>query len=385
MKKDDIKRAFEAVEPSAEQKQRMLDGVLYHFDNKRKSDFMKFLKPKRIIASFIMVIFVVGCIISYNYFIDIPSENTAAEGGDRTNGDEFIGGNTNTNTEDCIAPITNQFKIDDKTYILLSDEYKANVNFPLTITADDLGEKITTINSSVDASLKGRDVYDYKPAGSQAIVAVKKGDEYKLFKFLAFDSYNNNQDEDAAVYLELYGIKSASDIAKIQFIGHSEQAKLSGTMDLKAEITDKADITKFYDFYSIIKNSSDKYFEKLYNYRSQNVNTDEVPPDYIAEGGTDEPVKSSNSTGKIEYAQDTVIGAQTADIPQRLPYPTKDIGQTAPSSGSGAANMLSDSVTMRIYNQSGVYFEAEYYMKFGFISRHEVNSEFSSFLANYIK
>lgn len=374
MKQDDIKKAFHDIQPSDSQKQRMLNNILYHSDKNRKVDFMKLLKPKMIAAALAFIVFAAGGIFTFNNLNIDPLQNNTEGDMLATDGDDVA---TDPGREDYVAIITDQFKIEDKTYYLLSDDFKAAYGFPQIVSQEDIGEKITTINSSVDESLIGCEVYEYRPAGSQAVVAVEKNNEYKLFKFLSFDSYNNNQDEDTAAYLELYGIKSAADIAKIQFIGHSEEAKLNGVLDIKSEITDRADITKFYDFYSVIKNSSDKYFEKLYGFRNEINNdvsvdmpTDQVAPDYA--GGADEPV--TNAGDQVEYAEDLVIGNALM----------VDKGETSPSSGS-AAGALSNSVTIRIYNQSGVYFETEYYPNLGFISRHEVNSEFADFLADFIK
>lgn len=113
---------------------------------------------------------------------------------------------------------------------------------------------------------------------------------------------------DAAAYLNLYGIKSAGDIQKIQFIGHSEQAKLNHTVDVKAEITDKAEIAKFYNFYSVLKDSSDKYFDALYKAREEIVKNNEngaappdtVPPDYKEGNRSDQPVVD---IAEPDYAQ----------------------------------------------------------------------------------
>ena len=44
------------------------------------------------------------------------------------------------------------------------------------------------------------------PPQEIVVVAVKKEQEDKLFKFFQIDSYINNEDEDVKVYLELYGI-----------------------------------------------------------------------------------------------------------------------------------------------------------------------------------
>ena len=96
------------------------------------------------------------------------------------------------------------------------------------------------------------------------MVAVKREDSWQLFRFLSFESYINNKDEDARAYLELYGIYSADDLEKILFIGHSERAKLENRMEILAELTDMDRIKTFYDYYSAIPDSSERYFDKLF-------------------------------------------------------------------------------------------------------------------------
>jgi hypothetical protein len=250
--------------------------------------------------------------------------------------------------------IKDQFKIGNKNYIILSEEQKKKFGFASTISISDVGPSITTITTSVDADLKGLEVYKYLPAAGEAVVAVKKDNEYRLFKFLSFDSYNNNQDEDVISYLELYGINSAADITKIQFIGHSDKAKMEGRLDLLKEITDKGTISEFYNYYSVIRNTSEAYFDKLFNYKDSKGETKDTTP---------EPTRLSPDS--------------------KASAPSDEGGKEVKGSPGRAANALNNSLTIRMYNQEGVYFQVEYYPNIGFISRHEVNKEFASFLRNY--
>ena len=127
--------------------------------------------------------------------------------------------------EDAPAMFIDQFQIDNRHYILLTDDLREDYGLPATVDESDIGEKITDIGSSPDKSLTGRGVYRYVPAGCEAVVAVRKDEGYQLYRFFTFESYNNNQDEEAIEYPKLYGINSAEDIARIRFIGHSERSK----------------------------------------------------------------------------------------------------------------------------------------------------------------
>lgn len=271
--------------------------------------------------------------------------------------------------EDNIARVTNQFKIENKTYNILSESEKSEFKFPNTIDEKDIGDKLATISTSVDEALKGKDVYRYLPAGCEAVVAVKLDNEYKLFKFFWFDSYINNKDEDTKTYLELYGITKGEDISKIQFIRNGS--------NIINEITDKSKLLEFYNHYSVIKDSSEGYFNKLFNYKTYKVKDvpevknepKELPPDYK------ENSISSNGSTSISIEADTII--DNSEV--------KDAPSSIPGSEGAVGDALENSVTIRIYNQKGVYFSSEYYPNIGFISRHEVNEDFKRFLEQYIK
>lgn len=300
---------------------------------------MKPFNLRKAIPVFAITLVIIGAIITYS----ILSNNETGNKTEDSSWSDF-----DYETLD-IAQIKNQFVIGNKNYIILSEEQKTEFGLTSEINENDIGNKLADITTTVDADLMGSEVYQYLPAGGEAVVVVQKDDNYRLFKFFTFESYNNNQDEDANAYLELYGIHSAADIAKIQFIGHSEVLKLEGRLDIINEITDSSEINDYYNYYSVIKNSSNYYFDKLFNYK----NTNNIPI--------------------TDIGSDTII----------------DKGETgAASSSEGsegfAGDALNNSVTIRIYNQKGLYFDAEYYPNLGFISRHEVNDDFAAFLKNYI-
>lgn len=310
MKEDELKKSFESLKPSYGAKQRMLENALNNSNDKTPS---MFIYTKRAIPLLILVLVLGGTLTFYN----LNKKGYV--------NDDFL-------IEDNIARVTNQFKIENKTYNILSESEKAEFKFPNTINDSDIGDKLTTISTSVDETLIGKAVYRYFPAGCDGIVAVKVDNKYKLFKFFWFDSYINNKDEDTKAYLELYGINKGEDISKVQFIRNGNS--------VINEITDKSRILEFYDYYSIIPDSSDKYFNKLFNYKKSK---EQVEPE------------------------------------------VKDVPSSIPGSEGFVGDALGNSVTIRIYNQKGVYFNSEYYPNISFISRHEVNEDFKRFLDEYVK
>ncbi|HHW47306.1 MAG TPA: hypothetical protein GXX14_01650, partial [Clostridiaceae bacterium] len=264
MKQEDLKRLFDHIEPDDESRQRMLKNI-FNYDYRKQKERISFVKRfsyKVAAPVLILALVVTGSIVAYKLTTkDALGGNLTGRGQESaeeriTDGDMAGTDLLGRSPEDSVAIIKNQFQIGDRHYILLSEDMKKEYAFPASISEGDIGEKIATITTTVDSDLLGCEVYEYLPAGCEAVVAVKIDNEYKLFKFFSFESYINNEDEDAATYLKLYGINSAEDISKIQFIGHSEDAKLENRMDLIGEITDNKEITEFYNYYSVLKDSS---------------------------------------------------------------------------------------------------------------------------------
>lgn len=378
MRKEDLKKSFDNLNPSELSTKKMLNKILNHSDDKSKSSFLKSFNFRKAIPALALVL-IAGSLLTYSLIPkngDNPLLPRVAIADVAELGRDDIG----------IMPLLNQFQMDNKHYILMSDEQIAEFKLSKIVKQSDIGEKLTTITTSIDKSLKGSDVYRYIPTGGEAIVVVKKDNKYKLFSFFAFESYNNNQDEDVSAYLKLYGINRAADIAKVQFIARTEQAKVKGVLDIKGEIAETAKIKEFYDFYSIIKNSSDKYFKKLFNEKTK-VNpsppeSKEIPPDYVAPA-VDLPANTS-TTDKPEHAVDTSKENPSSNVEEPVKVDEGKSGQSTEPSQGNVGDALFNSVTIRIYNQSGIYFDAEYYPNIGFISRHEVNDAFAKFLKDYI-
>ena len=418
MEKEDLKVSFDKIKPSESAKKRMLDNIL-NYSERKKGISMKLFNYKKAVPVLALVIVVAGSLFAYNmlkgnFNSSLPPENSVTD-------DAGFG------REDFAAPLLNQFQIDGRHYIILSDELKTEFGLPDSVNENDIGSKITDIALSPDKSLIGSEVYSYIPAGGESVVAVKKDNEYLLFRFFTFESYNNNQDEDAVEYLKLYGIEKADDIAKIQFIRHSEQSKLHGITDIAGEITDSDEIAKFYSFYSVLKNSSDKYFEKLFNFSGSNSGNKGIEIDIAAPDKQSPPDGTGSGMTAPDYtghAEDMPLGIapersepDKADIAEDLPLIVSDgvendivtsngdtpvssdtTAEIKPSHGmmdmGGAGTVegtpgsvgdaLANPVTIRIYNNSGIYYDTVYYRNIGFISRYEISREFADFIDKYL-
>ncbi len=451
MKREDLKRSLESIEPGKADVDRMLGKILAfreaesqgtHQNMKSmsymKSGFGKFTFRKAV-PVFAAALVIAVSILVYNFGTN-PWNSAAPENSNRFVSSDDIANSVTDMQEDArdIANISqNQFKIGNRHYIILNEGEKSGFNLPGKIAREDIGDKIATITDSADKSLKGLDVYYYRPAGCEAVVALKKGEEYVLFRFYTFDSYINNQDEDAAEYLRLYGIENPDDISRIQFIGHSERAKLENRMDIISEITDREKIREFHGYFSALKNSSDRYFEAIGRHNVYDEGgrvpvpapdpkeaPDYMAPDYSAAGGREPVYGGGNSASGYEggvevdlpvltpadadydYAKDGVISpdspvsrrpADWGNTGSVMPVDGGNYGKVAPTDGatteartsegsSGAGmNPLGDMVTIRIYNSKGIYFEMPFYPNIGFISRYEVKGAFLDLLKSYCK
>lgn len=60
-------------------------------------------------------------------------------------------------------------------------------------------------------------------------------------------------------------------------------------------------------------------------------------------------------------------------------------GAVSGSSHGSAADALANPVTIRIFNQKGIYYDSVYYMNIGFINRYETGEDFVGFINKYIR
>lgn len=406
MNQDNIKNVFGQIIPDMSAKERMLENILNTAAKRSGRSILSFNLRKAIPALALAAVFAVG-IFALNFrntplHSGLINTESSAAGEENTTDANSLNG-----SEDMAAPMLSQIQIENRHYIPMSD-YAEEFGFPAAISEQDIGAKLTMIEKSSDKSLIGCEVFSYLPAGSEAVVAVKRNNGYELYRFFTFESYINNQDEDAIEYLKLYGINSPEDIAKIQFIGYSEKSKVEGNNNIIGEITDRNEIAEFYSFYSVLKNSSDKYFEKLFGGTISNGNNrtnsytqkDEFPD---AEGV--DPI-APNYMPTPDYNRATETSSIYPDIAEDMPLTGNetpewvipyrdntagltDIGGTEPvtvTPAKGSAGIaLYNPVTIRIYNKNGVYFEVTYYKNIGFISRYEITEEFAAFIENHIQ
>ena len=383
MRPEELKNSFDKIAPNEVTKKRMLDHIIAFHKNKKKNKKYSQILFKAIPAVAMVLVVTASLLAFFNLNKDNASiiENT----GDRMIQDDKM---TEEHTADLSTEPLNQFKIEDKTYNILRDSDRSDYGFSETIAQKDIGKRITSIKSNAAPELIGCAVYQYLPANGDAVVAVKKDNGYILYKFYGFDSYMNNQDEDAEAYLKLYGIRKVNDIAKIMIIDQSNNHSIT--------LTDRSQIQKFYDNYSVLKNASDKYFEKLYSYKNESnlasaTQPNAIPPDYPDQAQDEIPIADiavdniaqPKAAERIRTAEDLTPKAH--DTPQTtVQYDTGNAGSSSGSAGI-SNDIFGNHVLIRIYNQGSIYFETVYYPNFGFISRYEISKEFANLLDVFIR
>lgn len=397
MKPEEIRNSIDAIVPDEAQKDRMLQNITERSAKTSKPPMWRTLSA---VAAVLAVLIAVGAGIRYFGTgrdatvlpgISTPTANAGDAGGQPAADD---------GREDFAAAPYVQFQMKGRRYIPMTKDTADAFGLSLSPAASDIGENLGKIADG-DSSLIGSTVYRYLPAGSEAVVAVKTGKTHALYRFISFIKYEQNKDEDAAAYLELFGIRSAADISKIQLVRYTEDAKLQSKSQPGTTLSEK-DIQRFYAFYSILKDSSAAYFEKLYHYRREITGeTSGAAPDASAR----EPALDTQAP---DYTPQDVVppvqpdlgthdDAADPDAPIAYDLPTAAGGGTTAAGGatepspaqSGAAGfgagLLSDSVGIRIYNQTGLYLETIYYPHMGFISRYEISDAFAEFLGGLLK
>lgn len=392
MKHDDIINSFDKAKPDQYAVNRMYNGILENADSK---SFKKTSVVRKVVPAAAMAVVVAFGVLAYSALSGkAPSVTETANDGSKAVTDDLAPGDFAGETANDMVAQVDMFTVGDIQYYALSQEQRDAFGFPEAVVQKDIGDRIGKI-SSTDGKINGLEYFEYLPAGCRAVVAVKDDKGYTLYKFYNFESYIKNKDEDAKAYLELFGINGYADISKVRFINMS--------MDVISEITDTAGLKKFYEFYSVMKDSSDEYFEKLYSYRKEitgetggqnrpedqykpedrnppdNIVYDEIPPDYKADN------YPTPSTAEIAPAEDPARDLAADGGGQLRSGAGYDYGQTGADPGKGGADdLFGNAVTIRIYNKNGVYMDAPYYRNFGFISRHKVTQEFADFLKGYL-
>ena len=136
---------------------------------------------------------------------------------------------------------------------------------PLYAQENEIGEQLGVVSFGWG---KGSPVYRYKPAGDYRIVAVKIDARFELYTFKEFaglDGTRLTYGPDACAYLDLYNIRSAADIRKIdvyQMDRYSHTGKGSGNdngLDGIGSTEEAEMIERFYRLFAALRSDGNAY------------------------------------------------------------------------------------------------------------------------------
>ena len=260
--------------------------------------------------------------------------------------------------EMSIAEVVNQFEFKGKTYTKLTAELCSEYGLSKTVSQKDVGTALGTIQTSPDDTLTGQTVYSYQPTNAPAIVVVRQSGVLERYAFMGFLSYENNSDEDASAYLDVYGIHSTDDIARIEVYSFpSATSKV-----LSRTLASKEELTSFYNGFSSLKNTSDAYFSAL--------GIENSPPQESSLAEISSFSTSENSIASSDTTRSFSVLSNSA--------------MDSPSYEGSAAHALEDSIDLRIVSKNGLYFDMPYYPHIGFLSRYQIQGDFLTFLTSLV-
>ena len=316
MNKKEFKTSIDKLEPTEAQKNKMFDNIVNKVGGKSKPAHKKI--DYKIAAVSALAAVVCLTIIIYPMFNKSQDVNPKPS-------------STKSNVNAEIAQVTNQFEFEGKLYVKADKEYIEEWMLDNTSLTSRKGSLLGTIDKSPDKSLLECNIYSYMPLNSDAVIIVDKNNSLELFRFVSFESYMDNSDEDAAMYLDVYNIKSHDDIHKIEIFRYPTATSI----ELTRTVTDKELIKEFYEGFAALKNSSDRYFDAISNY----------------------------STPK----------------PMRTPTLTDSGYITHPYEGA-ASKALGNTRAIKIYFTNGLNYETQFYPNIGFMSRFELTEEYCAFV-----
>lgn len=250
------------------------------------------------------------------------------------------------------VPAEHSFIVEGKIYtqVLPGNADWMGKPLPSVVPEKDLGEPAGTIEGG--GELEGKTAYVYAPGESQALLAVERDGEYRLYVFYMFVSYEENGEEDAAEYLKVYGVESAQDFVSVELIQYPADG-----VERSLGVLSERETEEFYDMFSHLKDGSTAYFEALSSYDGETNSVEDTE---------EESGVSTSSTLGVEIQTQQGAGEEG--------------GTASFSPGSEGSHALDDSVCVRITVPSGLMMEFWYYPRIGFLSRYAATPELQEFL-----
>lgn len=272
-----------------------------------------------------------------------------------------------TATEIYVLPAESSFVLNGKRYEQVSPGSAQIWGKPLpsTVSEESLGAAVGIISGS--GKLNGETVYTYAPADCEALVAVSLDGKYRLYAFSNFLSYEENGDEDAEKYLEVYGAQGPDDLLSVELLEYPDE-----TTEYSLNVLDEEKKKRFYNLFSGLQEKSSQYFSALSSYGAEDTWKDTASL----------PQNEASSFPAESFT--AVFGPDGASyIPADSFDESQEEGENTAASHSPAgegSHALDDSVCVRITFRSGLMRDFWYYPHIGFLSRFEVTPDLQALL-----
>lgn len=338
MKPEEFRTAMEKIKPTKEQKNAVFERILEQKSEKRPAS----PSWRTAFAAACAAVFVFAAVGGVFLFRGKHPEVLSPEYSDLS---------LESSCAIEVAQMEFGFWLGERNYRRAAQKQIEKFGLSAVLKKEEIGEKLAEVTEAEDPSLEGAEVFSYKPAGCEAVVVLKTGEGYERYSFSNFKSYEENRDEDARAYLQLYGIESEEDLLRVEILRFQtssaegqEVEYANQQMSFCAELKEPDECRAFYDYYAALRESSEDYFKALQD------------PAYFKELPPEESLSSTLSS-------------------------KSEVNYSAGWSGTGA---LDDSVLLRIYNRRGVFYETWYYPHIGFLSRYKLPQEFRAFLEDYL-
>ena len=360
MKRSDIVRAFDQVQPTQEQTDRMLENIL-NSGKKSRFEWRSFVPA---IAAALVVITVLAGFkaldtagklpVSLEGFVDTAKSFfkgedknsstliTQTDPADDKNSPTKSSTKAETDGAEAVQTTAaepekteNKFTLNFVTYKEVTEELAKDLPVDGTVKKEDVGALISTVAEG-STPFGGFDVYEYLPVKGRFFTVLENKDgSYKLFMF------DKAVKDDIKLYFDVFGITSAEDIASV-------------TVSEGDKTVEVEDIQKVFD--ELSKAESDKL-------AYENAVKSLVKPAPAAEQET-----------TAVSPQEEKIFDESEDATEAVTVPVPD------NADPNLAETVFRTLTLKIKTVSGLVYETEFYPQIDYISTCKISNDFSEFL-----
>ena len=363
-----VRRAMDAIEPDGEQRARMLRRIQAQDTHRPQPGRTRRFAVPAVAAAVLML--TAAVLTLWPGPAPLPVETPAASGttAAQPGGTTAPGGTATvpaapsepaappaaptTGAEDepemetnelgtVIEKAENEFMFDGRLYARITAWQAEQYGLPAEVPADKAGERLGTIEQSVDKTLIGCTVYRYDgPLYGEWVYAAERDGKTELYLFAGFHSPFDptpyeEPDRAAAELLHIYGVDSAADIDRIELWDSPD-----GVYEHRGTVRQTEKMAAFYEVLRVLV--SDRRGEE----------------------------ETLASVGRAFAARETTAAASVPDNVQ-------------PGFVGYAHYACLDSVQLRLCLKNGYTMELDYRPRMQYLSQYPLNAEQDTFLRDF--